>query len=84
MAAYADHAWILGHKDSGVNKFFLEAMSELLNEDITVDSMLALNLKIGEVNLKVMELLDAANTGTYGHPEPTMVRVTPVKGKGRS
>ncbi len=81
MAAYADHAWILGHKDSEVNKFFLEAMSELLNEDITIDSMLALNLKIGEVNLKVMELLDAANTGTYGHPEPTMVRVTPVKGK---
>lgn len=80
-AAYADHAWILGKKDSEVNKFFLEAMSELLNEDITVDSMLALNLKIGEVNLKVMELLDAANTGIYGHPEPTMVRITSVKGK---
>ncbi|MCK9558743.1 MAG: hydroxylamine reductase [Candidatus Cloacimonetes bacterium] len=81
VAAYADHAWILGQKDREVNKFFLEAMSELLNEDITVDSMLALNLKIGEVNLRVMEMLDAANTGTYGHPEPTMVRVTPVKGK---
>jgi len=81
MAAYADHAWILGQKDRQVNKFILEAMSELLNEDITIDSMLALNLKIGEVNLRVMELLDAANTGTYGHPEPTMVRVTPVKGK---
>ncbi len=81
MAAYADHARILGKKDSDVDKFFLEAMSELLEDDITVDSMLALNLKIGEVNLKVMELLDSANTGAYGHPEPTMVRVTPVKGK---
>ena len=38
VAAYADHAWILGQKDREVNKFFLEAMSELLNEDITVDS----------------------------------------------
>lgn len=81
MAAYADHAWVLGQTDRNVNKFFLEAMSELLDENITVDSMLALNLKIGEVNLRVMELLDAGNTGTYGHPEPTMVRVTPVKGK---
>lgn len=81
MAAYADHARILGKKDSDVDKFFLEAMSELLEDDITVDSMLALNLKIGEENLKVMELLDSANTGAYGHPEPTMVRVTPVKGK---
>jgi len=81
MAAYADHARILGQTDKDVDRFFLEALSQLLDEDITVDSMLALNLKIGEVNLRVMELLDAGNTGTYGHPEPTMVRVTPVKGK---
>ena len=40
-------------------------MSELLNEDITVDSMLALNLKIGEINLKVMELLDARPTQAH-------------------
>ncbi len=38
-------------------------------------------MKIGELNLKVMALLDAANTGAYGHPEPTPVRITPVKGK---
>ncbi|MCE5202361.1 MAG: hydroxylamine reductase [Synergistaceae bacterium] len=81
MAAYADHARILGQTDRSVDRFFLEALSELLNKDITIDSMLALNLRIGEVNLHVMELLDAGNTGTYGHPEPTMVRVTPVKGK---
>jgi len=80
-AAYAHHAWVLGQTDRDVNHFFLEAMSELLDENISVDSMLALNLKIGEINLKVMGMLDAGNTGTYGHPEPTMVRVTPVKGK---
>jgi len=38
-------------------------------------------LDTGAINLKAMELLDAANTGTYGHPEPTQVRITPVKGK---
>lgn len=80
-AAYAHHAWVLGQKDDKVNEFFVETMAGLLDENITVDSMLALNLKIGEVNLRVMELLDAGNTGTYGHPEPTMVRVTPIKGK---
>lgn len=80
-AAYAHHARALGQEDAAVNKFFIEAMAGLLAEGITVDSMLALNLKIGEVNLRVMELLDAGNTGVYGQPEPTLVRVTPVKGK---
>ena len=80
-AAYAHHARVLGHTDEKVSRFFIESMARLLDEDITVDSMLALNMKIGEVNFRVMELLDAANTDTYGHPEPTMVRVTPVKGK---
>jgi hydroxylamine reductase len=81
MAAYAHHARVLGVTDSEVNKFFIEAMAGLLEENITIDSMLALNMKIGEVNFRVMEMLDAANTGTYGHPEPTSVRVTPIKGK---
>lgn len=80
-AAYAHHARILGQEDEAVNKFFIEALAELAGGDITVDSMLSLNMKIGEINLRVMELLDAGNTGTYGHPEPTLVRVTPVKGK---
>ena len=38
-------------------------------------------MRAGELNLSVMQLLDAANTGAYGHPEPTSVRVTPVRGK---
>lgn len=80
-AAYAQHARVLGHEDAEVNKFFIEALAGLLDENITVDSMLALTLKVGEVNLRVMEMLDAANTGAYGQPEPTLVRVTPVKGK---
>jgi len=81
MAAYADHAQILGQEDDGVYAFFHEALDFLTRDDTTVDELLGMNLRCGEVNLKVMGLLDAANTGAYGNPEPTQVRVTPVKGK---
>ena len=81
MAAYADHAYILGKEDPAVYAFFHEALAVLKNGPATVDVLLPLALKTGEVNLTVMGLLDAANTGTYGHPVPTPVLVTPVKGK---
>jgi hydroxylamine reductase len=81
LAAYADHAAILGQEDDAVYAFVHEALAALTEPEPTADALLALALKTGEVNLRVMELLDAANTGTYGHPEPTTVRVTPVKGR---
>ena len=80
-AAYADHAAILKHEAEEVYAYFAEALSYLADTTPTVDKLLALNLKCGEVNLKVMEILDAAHTSTYGHPVPTPVRVEPVKGK---
>jgi len=80
-AAYADHAFVLEKEDDSVFAFFHEALAFLLKPDPTVDELVALTLKTGEVNLTVMGLLDAANTGTYGHPEPTPVRITPVEGK---
>ncbi len=80
-AAYADHAMILGREDDEVYGFFHEALNFLTQEDPTLDELVAMNLKCGEVNLKIMGLLDAANTGTYGHPEPTAVRTEPIKGK---
>lgn len=80
-AAYADHAMILGKEDDSVYAFFHEGLNALTREKLTADDMLSLVLKCGEVNLTVMALLDAANTETYGNPEPTQVRVTPVKGK---
>ncbi len=80
-AAYADHARILGHEDDSIYATFHEAMNLLARKDAPADDLLTWTLKTGELNLKVMELLDAANTGTYGHPEPTAVRVTPVEGK---
>ncbi|MFA5863311.1 MAG: hydroxylamine reductase [Phycisphaerae bacterium] len=81
LAAYADHAQILGKEDDGVYAFVHEALSFLAGNPTSVDALLGTILKCGEVNLKVMELLDAANTGAYGQPTPTSVRITSVKGK---
>jgi len=80
-AAYADHAQILGVEDETVWAFFHEALAFLASEPTDAEALTAMCLKCGEVNLKVMELLDAANTGAYGSPVPTAVRVEPVKGK---
>ena len=81
IAAYADHAHILGQEDKEVFKFMHDALSYLTKKDQTVPELFDMCLKAGAANLRVMELLDGANTGTYGHPTPTAVRVTPVKGK---
>jgi len=81
VAAYADHARILGQEDDKVFAFMHEAMATLLRHDLTVDQWVGMVLKCGEVNLRAMELLDAANTGTYGHPVPTSVPLGAKKGK---
>jgi hydroxylamine reductase len=80
-AAYADHARVLGHEDPAVYATFHEGLDFLSRDNPTTDELLGWAMKAGEVNLSVMGLLDAANTGAYGHPQPTAVRVTPVKGK---
>jgi hydroxylamine reductase len=81
MAAYVDHACILGKEDDKVYAFIHEAMDYIARPALDLGRLLELNLKCGEVNLSVMEMLDAVHTGTYGNPVPTPVRVTPVKGK---
>ncbi len=81
LAAYADHAFILGQEDDAVYAFVHQALAFLAKGEFTSDDLVAMNLECGKVNIRVMELLDWANTGTFGHPEPTNVRVAPVKGK---
>ncbi|MHB8804074.1 MAG: hydroxylamine reductase, partial [Coriobacteriia bacterium] len=73
IAAYADHARVLGHTDPVVYAFQHELLAALSDKSIDLNGWVALALKTGEVNLRVMELLDAANTGAYGHPVPTSV-----------
>ena len=81
IGAYAYHADILGKKSGEVDEFIREGLSYLTGASKNIDELVGMNLKCGEANLRVMELLDAAHTENYGHPEPTKVRVTPVKGK---
>ena len=80
-AAYSDHAMILGQEADEVYAFFHEALDLLTHDKQTVDQLFGANMKCGQINLKAMELLDAGNTNTYGHPEPTKVRISARKGK---
>lgn len=81
IAAYADHAAILGKEDDSVYSFIHEGLAATLNKDLNLDDWVKLVLKCGEINLKTMELLDAANTEAYGHPIPTKVPLGAKKGK---
>lgn len=81
MAAYLDHARILGKDAEQACAFVHEALAYLSQPKPTVDELFTLCMRCGEANLGVMELLDAAHTGTFGNPVPTSVRIAPVKGK---
>lgn len=79
MAAYAHHAWILGYKNEEVNNFFYEAL-KAISKEASADELTKLVLKTGRINLKCMELLDKANTETFGNPEQTKVTTNIEKG----
>jgi len=81
MAAYADHAKVLGVEDDEVYAYFHESLDFLAHDSSDINALLGMALKVGEVNLKVMAMLDKANTGAYGDPVPTAVRIEPLKGK---
>lgn len=79
MAAYAYHAKVLGYSDEEVNKFFCEALFMIEYGD-SLETLLPVVLKVGEINLKCMALLDKANTETYGTPAPVTVSLSVEKG----
>jgi hydroxylamine reductase len=81
IAAYADHAGILGQTDDNVYKFIEEALAAIDRTEIPLSDWVGLAMKTGETNIRAMELLDAGNTGTYGHPVPTRVPLGAKKGK---
>ena len=81
VAAYADHAQILGQEDDEVYAFIHEGLAATMRKDLSLDDWVGLVLKCGKANLRAMELLDAANTGAYGHPVPTTVSLGVKKGK---
>ncbi len=81
LAAYADHAAILGKEDESVYSYIYETMAEFTKSGQSLEQLVGITLKCGEVNLKAMELLDAGNTETYGHPVPTEVPLGAKAGK---
>ena len=80
-AAYTHHAFVLGYEDERIYGFFHEKLDALSREFMTVEELTAHAMDAGKWNIEVMNLLDRANTEVYGHPEPTPVRIHPVKGK---
>ena len=81
VSAYADHAYILGQQDDAVYTFIEKALSESLTTDKDLGYWVNMCMECGQTNLKAMELLDAANTGTYGHPTPVSVPLGHRKNK---
>jgi len=74
IAAYAEHAAVLGFRKNEIDDFMLEALAST-TKDLTVDEMVALVMKAGDMAVATMALLDEANTTSYGHPEITEVNI---------
>lgn len=79
MAAYAYHAMTLGYTDVSLNQFFLTALDSL-SKDWGMNELLPVIMEVGRFNLTCMELLDRANTETFGDPVPVSVSLTVEKG----
>lgn len=75
MAAYAEHALVLGKENEEIYDFIVKALAATLNDTLSVDELVALTLETGKVGVDAMALLDEANTNTYGNPEITEVNI---------
>lgn len=80
-AAYSEHARVLGREEEAVSAEFHRIAAFLATDPTDQDALLRESLAIGALNFRVMEMLDAANTGRFGHPEISRVRMSPVAGK---
>jgi hydroxylamine reductase len=81
VCAYAHHAHALGYRTDDTDAGIENSLAVLASGPSDLDELLGHALELGAVNLKVMAMLDGANTGSFGNPTPTPVRVTPVVGK---
>jgi len=81
MAAYADHAAVLGLEKDEIYAFLMEALDST-TKNLSVDEMVAMVMKCGETAVNAMALLDEANTSAYGHPEITEINIGVGKNPG--
>lgn len=82
MAAYHEHAMRLGYSDTDIHAFLQSALAKMTVGDLTADELVTLTLQTGEMGVKVMALLDEANTSRYGNPEITKVNIGVRKNPG--
>lgn len=82
VAAYADHAYVLKYKNKEITDFVKNALIHTLRKDISINELIELTMKTGEIAVKTMALLDEANTTKYGHPEITEVYTGLYDGPG--
>ncbi len=75
MAAYMEHAAVLGFADEGAHAFMEKGLASVLDDSLSADELTALVLECGKFGVDVMALLDQANTTTYGNPEITKVNI---------
>lgn len=75
IAAYAHHAYLLEFRDEDIFAFFHEALAATANDSLSADDLTSLVLKAGKISAFTLSLLDRAHTDSYGHPEPTDVRI---------
>jgi hydroxylamine reductase len=80
MAAYADHAVILGNEDEVVNKFFYKALSAITDDALDASALIGIIMEFGQANLKCLEILDKAHTKYFGSPVPTKVSLSTKEG----
>ncbi len=81
VSAYAEHAQILGQEDDSVYAYIHEGLAAIQRDDLALDEWVGMALLCGKAAVRAMELLDAGNTGAYGHPVPTKVPLGYKKGK---
>ena len=81
VAAYTHHAYILGKKDPKVFEFIHRGLAANLDKSLEINDFVGLTMECGKINIRAMELLDAGNTETFGHPVPTKVPLGWKKGK---
>ena len=82
LSAYEKHAVALGYKDEEIDAFLQKALAATLDDTLSADELTALTLETGSYGVKVMELLDKANTESYGNPEITRVNIGVGKNPG--
>ncbi|MDU5720600.1 MAG: hydroxylamine reductase [Clostridium butyricum] len=80
IAAYSHQARFIKYTSDEVNNFYFKALASLTDDTLTLEDLIKLLIKTGDMSVKIMEVLDNANNNTYSSPSPTKVNVNVKKG----